>query len=128
VSFFELYYKSKKILIKLKIPGIPSLNIPSLDPLKIEKMYIGQGKNNPVNIGLNFTNIDLTGLSNATFYKVMGFNSNPEGDKLDIRFKSPKVTISGPYKINGKVLILPIQGNGKTNLTLGECFIPSGFI
>lgn len=107
-------------IFKNNAKGIPILNIPPLDPLKIEKMYISQGKNSPVNIALNFTNIDLTGLSNAMFYKVEGFNADPEGDKLDIRFKAPKVMVTGPYKINGKVLILPIQGSGKTNLTLGK--------
>lgn len=29
------------------------------------------------------------------------------------------VKLMGDYKINGKVLILPIQGNGLSNLTLG---------
>lgn len=28
----------------------------------------------------------------------------------------PKITVSGDYKINGRVLVLPIQGQGKANL------------
>lgn len=28
----------------------------------------------------------------------------------------PKITINGKYKINGRVLVLPIQGDGKANL------------
>lgn len=83
-------------------------------------MDLEQGGQSPVNIKLNFRNITFVGLSNAEVYKVSGFHQNPQGDKLDIRFKTPKITIAGPYKINGKVLILPIQGDGLCNLTLGN--------
>lgn len=83
-------------------------------------MDLEQGDQSPVNIKLNFRNITFVGLANAEVYKVSGFNENPQGDKLDIRFKTPKITIAGPYKINGKVLILPIQGDGLCNLTLGN--------
>lgn len=30
------------------------------------------------------------------------------------------VSLQGPYKINGKVLILPIVGQGLSNLTVGK--------
>lgn len=83
-------------------------------------MDLEQGDQSPVNIKLNFRNITFTGLSIAKVYKVSGFNENPQGDKLDIRFKTPKITIAGPYKVLGKVLILPIQGDGTCNLTLGD--------
>lgn len=35
-----------------------------------------------------------------------------------MRFKGPLLILSGPYSINGKILILPIQGNGLSNFTL----------
>lgn len=83
-------------------------------------MDLEQGGQSPVNIKLNFRNITFVGLANAVAYKVSGFNQNPQGDKLEIRFKTPKITIAGPYTINGKVLILPIQGDGLCDLTLGN--------
>lgn len=94
--------------------------MPSLDPLRIDKIDLVQGGKSPVNIALNFRNISFVGLAQAKVYKVGGFNRNPQGDKLDIRFRTPKVSILGPYKILGRVLVLPIQGDGMCNMTLGE--------
>lgn len=33
------------------------------------------------------------------------------------------VTLKGRYKVNGKVLVLPIQGEGECELNLGACII-----
>lgn len=38
----------------------------------------------------------------------------------EIRIKGDKIAIQGPYTVNGQVLILPIQGNGMSNLTLSK--------
>lgn len=32
----------------------------------------------------------------------------------------PKIALIGQYKINGQVLVLPIQGEGFSNLTQGK--------
>lgn len=45
------------------------MNLVALDPLKIEKMDIVQGGDGPINIVLNFKNVDLTGLSQCTVKK-----------------------------------------------------------
>lgn len=49
-----------------------------------------------------------------------GFQKDPRGSKIEVEGFLPKITLIGDYKIQGKVLILPIQGNGKSNLTLGK--------
>lgn len=51
------------------------------------------------------------------FYR--GFDENIEG-KYEIRARGPKVSLLGPYKISGKILILPIQGEGQSNITISE--------
>lgn len=81
-------------------------------------MDLEQGDSSPVNIKLNFRNITLSGLSHAKVYKISGFNRNPNGDKLDIRFKAPEIAVIGPYKSIGRVLVLPIQGEGMCNMTM----------
>lgn len=94
----------------LLIKGFPQLGLPQLDPLRITKMDLEQGEQSSVNIKLNFRNITFSGLSQSQVYKVSGFNRNPQGDKIDIRFKTPKIVIFGPYTSIGRVLVLPIQG------------------
>lgn len=49
--------------------GYPGLNLPSIDPLRINEINIDQGTESPVNIKLHFQNIDLIGLKDAVFYK-----------------------------------------------------------
>jgi Haemolymph juvenile hormone binding protein (JHBP) len=39
----------------------------------------------------------------------------------------PRLSIIGNYKINGKVLVLPIQGDGKCNLTIDNVEIRGKF-
>lgn len=81
-------------------------------------MDLTQGGKSPVNIVLKFKNTDLIGLSKAKVYNVSGFNKNPQGDSIEIRLKAPVIQLYGSYKINGRVLILPIQGDGMLNFTL----------
>ncbi|XP_055634735.1 protein takeout-like [Toxorhynchites rutilus septentrionalis] len=102
-------------------PGIPEVNLVALDPLKIEKMDIVQGGEGPINIVLNFKNVDLTGLSKSTIKKASGFTADPT--KMDLQFLVPVASLVGGYKIKGKVLILPIQGDGKSNMTMENCDI-----
>lgn len=48
-----------------------------------------------------------------------GFQANPTG-KYQLNVKGPALYLVGPYKISGRVLVLPIQGEGNSNITLGN--------
>lgn len=98
--------------------GIDELGLPSFDPLKIKKMNIVQGGQSSVQIDLKFRNVELVGLSKSKVYRVSGFKRDPQGNKLQIDFKTPLGTIVGPYVINGQILILPIVGDGNVTLNL----------
>lgn len=82
-------------------------------------MNLVQGPESKVNIVLNFMNIEMRGLSKATVYKASGFNEASKLDSIDLRFKTPRLTISGPYTSNGRILVLPIVGNGTSYMQLG---------
>lgn len=83
-------------------------------------MQIKQGGDSPINIVLDFNNIIISGIAKTVAYKATGFSKTITGDKVVLRMKSPSLSVHGPYKINGKVLILPIQGDGQSNLTIGN--------
>lgn len=53
-----------------------------------------------------------------------GFNG-PAGSKGEIHSIIPRLTIHGDYKMKGKILVLPIQGHGKCNFTIGKFIIPT---
>jgi hypothetical protein len=102
--------------------------LPKIDPLLIEKMDIEQGGNNSVQIHLKFRKVNLFGLSDARVYKISGFQADPERNKLEIKFKTPLGVIEGPYSINGKILVLPIQGKGNIKLELQNLDITLKFL
>ncbi|XP_050079367.1 uncharacterized protein LOC126567180 [Anopheles maculipalpis] len=100
--------------------GVPEIGLVPLDPLRIDKMDIVQG-DGPINIVLNFKKVDLLGFQHAQIKKASGFTSNPT--KMDLNLVVPVASLIGGYRINGKVLILPIQGEGSSNMTMVNCDI-----
>lgn len=62
--------------------------------------------------------IELDAYPTHTIFTYRGFNKDPIGDYV-FKLKGPVLHLIGPYKISGRVLILPIQGEGASNITLG---------
>ena len=75
-----------------------------------------------MNIELYFTEIDILGMSKATAYKVSGFDEIPS-EFVDFRFTIPMFMIEGPYKVNGQISFLPLNGQGHSQLVLGMEFL-----
>ncbi|CAO1420219.1 unnamed protein product [Diamesa serratosioi] len=99
-------------ILQNKYQGYPALKIPSLEPLLLSSLSIKQGGSGAVSLDMSIKNAKVTGLSKGVVYKVSGFNSNPNGDIIEIRSRVPLVSIQGQYSANGKILILPLQGVG----------------
>lgn len=97
--------------------GDRNINLLPLDPLSIPRIYIEQGEESPVNVVLTYTNNTFSGLRDFKFYEIKGFNEKLDG-KYEIRFKGPRAELIGPYRVNGRILILPIQGDGISNITV----------
>lgn len=108
-------------VIQGKYQGSTALGLPTIDPLFIEQMsIIPQGGSSQVKLNIDLKNANMYGISKGAYYKVNGFKKDPEGNKLEIKIKIPLFQIIGTYKANGQILILPIQGNGQANITLGK--------
>ncbi|KAH8414039.1 hypothetical protein KR222_002846, partial [Zaprionus bogoriensis] len=97
--------------------GDPDLNLAKLDPLLIAKINIKQGAESPVNIDLTFKDNVVRGLKTLKFTKVRGFGKNIT-KKHELQVTASELSLIGPYDIKGKVLILPISGTGKSNITM----------
>lgn len=106
---------SANYVLKNYFSGHPDLLFESIDPLKIDSMTVQQ--NSPaVNIFTKLTNFEIVGFSGAHIYQLDGF----ENDVIDLKFKTDSATLLGPYKINGNILILPVNGAGKMKLHFSE--------
>lgn len=49
-----------------------------------------------------------------------GFTSDPTTSKYEVYATVPKISIIGKYKVNGRVLVLPIQGEGNARLAFDD--------
>ncbi|BES90528.1 JHBP [Nesidiocoris tenuis] len=84
------------------------------DPLRFEKIDVDQSSG-PVNIKLAFSNLDVIGLK-----KVQIENISWTRNEMILNATVPKLTVYGDYDIKGRVLVLPIVGQGKSNITIHE--------
>lgn len=50
--------------------GIPSIGMPSLNPLRINEISVKQDPDSPVNVEIIMKNVDLTGFENSKFIKL----------------------------------------------------------
>ncbi|XP_055327031.1 protein takeout-like [Sitodiplosis mosellana] len=114
----ECIVKSANLVMDIYAKGGDrNINLLPLDPLDIPRIHIEQGEESPVNVVLIFTNNTIVGMRDFTFYKIEGFNDKVDG-KYEIRLKGPRLELVGPYSVKGRILILPIQGVGKSNITV----------
>ncbi|KAG8238453.1 hypothetical protein J437_LFUL002910 [Ladona fulva] len=89
--------------------GVPEINVPPMDPLTIPEIKLQQGTQ-AVNYKCTLSNVKVRGLSQ---YKFVDIDSEMEG-KYYIRGKVslPQIYLDADYEIDGKVLLVPIKGEG----------------
>ncbi|XP_050443505.1 protein takeout-like [Adelges cooleyi] len=97
------------------VKGIPLLDLLPIEPLFITHMDINQSSG-PLIIKLNFKDLNIHRLSSV---KIISLKSDIDKFTFNIKadFDEPLV-IDALYKVQGKIIILPIRGEGRSNLTL----------
>lgn len=121
--------------------GDKTYRIPSADPLIINQLEFSPGqvrvqakdvkfddlavKRPPSSITLNIVAKDLVvrGLKNSRVVNLK-FNYNDPNQHYDIEMEIPRTEVKGKYKANGKILLLPITGDGDCyiNITNAHAF------
>ncbi|ENN70878.1 hypothetical protein HUJ04_003490 [Dendroctonus ponderosae] len=113
-DFAECIRKNVELAINSLNKPTPELGLSTFDPLDIPELYIGAGKG-PVNVAQHFKKVKLYGLTNAQVIK-----SNMDWDKKMLISESinPNLRLQGDYTMKGRILLLPIVGDGPCNVTL----------
>ncbi|KAL0281109.1 UNVERIFIED_CONTAM: hypothetical protein PYX00_002205 [Menopon gallinae] len=97
------------------VKGVPNLGLIPIDPLRVTRLDIDQG-DGPVALDLKFRDIDIINIGSV---KVNSVKADIENYKIEIDTTMSKpLIIDGDYEIDGKVLVLPITGKGKSHLEL----------
>ncbi|KAF6215777.1 hypothetical protein GE061_000112 [Apolygus lucorum] len=97
--------------------GVKKYGVFPAEPLRFNELMVDQS-NGPVNVKLGFTDLDVFGLKDIKIIK-----ANWNKGNLDIEASVPKLVVKGNYEVNGKVLVLPIVGTGKSNITIDKAYL-----
>jgi Haemolymph juvenile hormone binding protein (JHBP) len=100
------------------IEGIPSIDLPSIEPMKIKSVSADQlGATTAFNLRSSFKNAEIHGLSRSRVvktvvkFKKFGMKSDAYTERLDF---------VGHYKMQGQILVLPIVGEGFANVSMQQ--------
>lgn len=111
----ECIKNSLKKAVPHLVKGVPSLGIYPVDPLRITQLGIDQGTG-PVSIKLNFRDLDISNIGTVQIDEIYADLDN-NNITLDVHFDKP-ITLDGNYDVKGKVIILPITGDGLSKISL----------
>ncbi|KAK4878664.1 hypothetical protein RN001_011170 [Aquatica leii] len=109
--------KNKYELINLLL-GLPEFNVPRIDPIDVESLVIGEGTG-AVHLTQNYKNVKIYGLTTSVIESVE-FKGNDGDITLVTIGKVPELRLEADYDINGKILVMPVVGEGKCTIKLEE--------
>ncbi|KAF6201093.1 hypothetical protein GE061_005540 [Apolygus lucorum] len=102
--------------IKTLKNGNDELGVEAIDPMHIDALSIEQGASSVVTIRLNFRNLKMIGMSSVVIDRAI-----PDLKKnklvLDYHCTEP-LRMEGDYTSKGRILLIPINGVGKSTLLL----------
>ncbi|XP_052755611.1 protein takeout-like [Galleria mellonella] len=96
--------------------GYADLQMISMDP-----MHISRIKSNQAGLQMDFKNSVVKGLR-----KCIVLDLTRKDNKIKIKTKCSAVLI-GDYKLNGKLLIMPIEGSGKYKIKITDIIVDFSF-
>ncbi|XP_050348874.1 circadian clock-controlled protein daywake-like [Nymphalis io] len=104
--------KSVKGVIPKVIAGIPGLGVESSDPIFVEEI-----DGNLSIIKYKFFNTTITGFKNC---EISNFKLNEDITTIHYDLICPKIHMKGKYEVSGRLVVLPVEGNGDFELITGK--------
>lgn len=97
-------------IIRSMATGDPGHGVPKLDPILVPLMPMSKNAGKVLNLNMTFFNLTIEDITHDVTLKSAKFDY----DKLEatLELHRPLVHFHGSYKINGKILWLPIWGEG----------------
>ncbi|XP_071440004.1 protein takeout-like [Hetaerina americana] len=93
------------------LKGIPEFKIPPYDPLEIPVVTLSQGSG-AVSYNATFKNLKAYGAKDAV---VKDVRLDLDNLKLEFDLLFPSMHLESEYDVDGKVLVVPVKGNGPSN-------------
>lgn len=96
------------------LPGIPELEVPSIEPLTLPEVLVAQG----AGIKAVGKNININGPGSFVIKKL---NVDLANYQVDISVDLPYLTFNGEYEVSGRLLVLPLKGKGPVRANATDC-------
>ncbi|XP_068900206.1 protein takeout-like [Tenebrio molitor] len=93
----------------------PSIGLPSFDPLEVTELTIGAGSDAVVNLEQKFKDCKLYGIDKTTFSQ---FEADFPNKNFKLAGVIPEIKMLCQYELSGKVLLLPVVGQGPSTIIL----------
>ncbi|BES97643.1 Haemolymph juvenile hormone Hypothetical protein protein (JHBP) [Nesidiocoris tenuis] len=103
--------KSVEALRPKLAQGIPELNVPSIEPLKLENLVLQHGGPMLKFQGSNFV------VAGASKFEIQDFKADVKKLNFRVKIRFPKILITALYEVRGRFLSLNLQGNGPIAVT-----------
>lgn len=100
------------------------MKIPSVEPMIVPRVQVQQGSG-PVSIDSTFINLKVNGISN---YKITNAKTDFSKGLLEFGVDIPYLFMEGDYEIRGRVLVLPIVGQGDSWSNYSKCVTINFFL
>ena len=100
--------KQLKAITPYLAKGIPSLKLPALDPLFLPSLTVDRNLE-ALKIKANMSQIRVHG---ATNFLIDDLKANPNDLSVAIKVQLPHVHVKGDYDVQGRLLLLPLNGAG----------------
>uniref|UniRef100_A0A336MJ95 CSON002346 protein n=1 Tax=Culicoides sonorensis TaxID=179676 RepID=A0A336MJ95_CULSO len=109
-EFIKCSTESVQGLFDELVPGIEGLEeVGTIDPLKLGKIRILQG-DGPVSVNASLSKVTVTGFGAV---KIVENIVNKKDFSWDTRIQLPKMRLEGNYHMQGRILVIPLNGHGK---------------
>ncbi|XP_053604620.1 protein takeout-like [Plodia interpunctella] len=96
--------------------GVPKLNINPLDPMQLSRIAASQA-----GLKMDFRDNVVKGLRNCHVEDIVR-----RGDAMSITMRC-SCTVIGDYKLDGRLLVMPIQGDGRYKIKIRDIVVKFSF-
>ncbi|KAF5281665.1 hypothetical protein FQR65_LT14595 [Abscondita terminalis] len=115
-GFNECLRVAMEDAIKKLAAGDKQLHIPALDPIYVPSATIKEGTG-AVHVVQKFTDLNLHGISQSSIFKLITTH-HKDTMTLIANVTSPEYVLEANYDFDGRLLVFPIVGDGKSKITL----------
>ncbi|XP_055384413.1 circadian clock-controlled protein daywake [Condylostylus longicornis] len=117
----DCVWKSIDKLRPYLISGIPTLNIPPMEPLLVPLVKVDQSVG-PIYVKSQYNDVKIMGTSK---FVVEDLKMNFDDNSFSLQIYFPTLNITSDYSITGKILIMPIIGKGALNANFTDVVVTS---